>query len=428
VSCHAIIVIDLAFGDCGKGTIVDYLVRAREAHTVVRFNGGPQAGHNVVLPDGRHHTFSQFGSGTFVDGVRTFLSRFMLIEPYAMLNEAAPLEAIGVRSAWDRMTIDPRCKVITPIHQAANRIREVARGDRAHGTCGMGVGELMADHQQAPQFTLTAARLTDHDAIARCIRESRRRKLDELSEEIAIVRQSDSDRARQAIATLDDTGWLDAAIANYRIVAERVRLVDEPRALRESGTIIFEGAQGVLLDEAFGFHPHTTWSTTTAANAEQLLRDANFQGRSTTIGVLRTYFTRHGSGPFVTEDRTLKLPEPHNVAGGWQGAFRVGAFDAVAARYALSVAGRVDALAITHLDRLPKLPALICTAYRDRNGTESRDLDPATVTSAVPVMSEVDREATRFLQRVSHELNGLSIAIESFGPTWCEKRVRSFTA
>src|SRR5256885_5336673 len=110
---HAIIVIDLAFGDCGKGTIVDFLARRHDAHTVVRFNGGPQAGHNVITPEGLHHTFSQFGSATFIPGVRTLLSRFTLIEPYALVNEAEHLRELGVADATDRLLIDARCPVIT---------------------------------------------------------------------------------------------------------------------------------------------------------------------------------------------------------------------------------------------------------------------------------------------------------------------------
>jgi adenylosuccinate synthase len=90
---RAILIVDLAYGDCGKGTIADFLARHTSAHAVVRFNGGPQAAHHVVTPDGRHHAFARFGSGAFIPGVRTFLSRFMLIEPYALLNEANQLRA-----------------------------------------------------------------------------------------------------------------------------------------------------------------------------------------------------------------------------------------------------------------------------------------------------------------------------------------------
>ena len=80
---NAIILFDLTFGDAGKGSLVDYLARRHNAHTVIRFNGGAQAAHNVILPDGRHHTFSQFSSATFIKGVRTHLSRFMLFDPQA---------------------------------------------------------------------------------------------------------------------------------------------------------------------------------------------------------------------------------------------------------------------------------------------------------------------------------------------------------
>ena len=118
---------------------------AHGAHTVVRYNGGPQAGHNVVTPDGRHHTFSQFGAGTFVPGVRTHLACHMLVSPAAMLAEAAHLDGVGVPDAFARTTISARALVITPFQQAANRLRELARGDARHGSCGMGVGEAQAD-------------------------------------------------------------------------------------------------------------------------------------------------------------------------------------------------------------------------------------------------------------------------------------------
>src|SRR3954449_8277814 len=127
-SPRAILVVDLAYGDCGKGTVVDFLTRHTNAHTVVRFNGGPQAAHNVVTPGGRHHTFSQFGAGTLVPVVRTLLSRFVLIEPYALRNEAAHLAKVGAADALSRLWVDRRCPVIAPPHQAANRLRELARG------------------------------------------------------------------------------------------------------------------------------------------------------------------------------------------------------------------------------------------------------------------------------------------------------------
>ena len=139
---RAFIVTGLGFGDCGKGTVTDALTRRFDARLVVRFNGGAQAGHNVVLPDGRHHTFAQFGAGTFVEGVRTHLASHVVVHPTALAVEADYLARGGVPDALSRLTADPRCLVTTPFHQAAGRLRERLSG---HGTCGVGVGETMRD-------------------------------------------------------------------------------------------------------------------------------------------------------------------------------------------------------------------------------------------------------------------------------------------
>ncbi|MGE3913811.1 MAG: adenylosuccinate synthetase, partial [Chloroflexota bacterium] len=118
----AYILVGLGFGDEGKGAWTDYLARTEPVHTVVRFNGGAQAGHNVVTPDGRHHTFAQFGSGTLVRGVNTHLSRYMLVNPLAMLKEDEALQALGVTDALRRTSIDRRALLTTPIQVAANRL------------------------------------------------------------------------------------------------------------------------------------------------------------------------------------------------------------------------------------------------------------------------------------------------------------------
>ena len=148
---HAIVV-DLGYGDAGKGGIVDLLCHraARVAaggpvHTVVRFNGGAQAAHNVVTPGGRHHTFAQFGSGTLsAPGTRTFLSRCMLVDPLALVGEAGHLASLGVADPLALVAIDRDALLTTPYHQAANRAREAARGAARHGSCGMGIGETAA--------------------------------------------------------------------------------------------------------------------------------------------------------------------------------------------------------------------------------------------------------------------------------------------
>lgn len=120
---RAYIVIDLGFGDSGKGLLTDFLVRRLHANVIVRYNGGAQAGHNVVTSDGRHHTFSQFGSGTFIPGVRTYLSRHVVIHPTALLLEGDALQKFGIYNSFSRIRISDQSLVITPFHQAVNCIR-----------------------------------------------------------------------------------------------------------------------------------------------------------------------------------------------------------------------------------------------------------------------------------------------------------------
>jgi adenylosuccinate synthase len=172
---------------------------------------------------------------------------------------------------------------------------------------------------------------------------------------------------------VDELGDLDApsveqVVEAFGAFATRVALVDERELthLLRTGPVVFEGAQGVLLDEWRGFHPYTTWSTTTFDNAEVLLDESGCTDGAVRLGVLRTYTTRHGAGPFVTEDPALTadLPDSHNGLNHWQGAFRVGHFDAVAHRYAVEVAGGVDGVALTHLDvAAARTDLQVCDAY-----------------------------------------------------------------
>src|SRR3954468_257297 len=131
---RAIITVGLGFGDEGKGATVDFLVRKLEADLVVRYCGGSQAGHNVELPDGRRHTFSQFGAGTLAAPAppRTFLGPNVIIDPPALAREARHLTELGVHDPTRLLTIHPRCLVATPWHQALNRLRELSRGGARH--------------------------------------------------------------------------------------------------------------------------------------------------------------------------------------------------------------------------------------------------------------------------------------------------------
>jgi adenylosuccinate synthase len=399
---RAIIVTDLGFGDSGKGSVVDFLARQHDAHTVVRFNGGAQAAHNVVTPDGRWHTFSQFGAGSFVPGVRSYFSRHTLIDPLALANEAAHLIALGVADCYARLAIDRAALVITPFQQAANRLKELARGANRHGSCGMGIGETMADALASSETALRMGDLAD-DSAARKLAAIRDAKWAQLAAIAPDLPRSPDVQAMLALFAGSGASLIADIVCDYREIVQRLRVVDNRYLrdlLREPGSVIFEGAQGVLLDQDCGFPPYNTWTDTTFANALALLGEADYQGEVHKLGVLRTYFTRHGAGPFVTEAPELAplLPEAHNGLSAWQGSFRVGWFDAVAARYAVQVSGGIDSLALTHMDRLGALPAWQwCDGY-------VLDGQPYALTPPpVPVDQEAQGVITRDLFRVTPE-------------------------
>lgn len=351
---EAHIVVDLGFGDSGKGTVTDHLARDRRAHTVVRFNGGAQARHNVVAPDGRHHAFSQFGSATFVPGVATHLTRHMVLNPLAMLVEDRYLRERGVDDAFARTTVSAEALVISPFQRAANRLRELARSDGRHGSCGMGIGETVSDSLTLGRSVLRAGDLLDAGALTRKLRWLQSHKRAQMAEVLV--------RCRGIPAAAEEIAWLEKPLperylAGLSEFAARARIVEDGHLaviLARPGAVVFEGSQGVLLDEWRGFHPYTTWSTCTFENALGLLAEHAYDGRVERLGVVRAYMTRHGPGPFVTEDAglTARIPDPHNVMDDWQRGFRVGWFDAVAVRYAIAACGGVDALAVTCLDRL----------------------------------------------------------------------------
>ena len=374
---RAIIVFGLGFGDEAKGGTADYLTRVEGAHTVVRFNGGAQAAHNVITPNGRHHTFSQFGSGSFVSGVDTYLSRYMVCQPLSFLGEAAHLESLGVSNPFDHMFVDRRALAITPFQEAANRVREMARGGARHGSCGVGVGETVYDKLRFGDSVVFMGDIGNPHLLRyklRYMQNLKRREVEDLFPLLPNTKQ-----AENCLWTLTNSQAIPTTISLYEKVAARLQIVGE-RFVRDlfkkEGTIVFEGAQGVLLDERYGFHPYTTWSKPTPENALTLLDEFGFQGEVTTLGLLRGYGTRHGAGPFPTQDHVVSslVQDFHNTDNAWQHEFRVGHFDTILARYAIEVSGNVDFLGLTCLDRLAEFPEWkVCWAYQYK-GDDSQSL------------------------------------------------------
>ncbi len=442
---RAIIVTDLGYGDAGKGTIVDFLTCQYNAHTVIRFNGGAQAAHNVVTPDGRWHTFSQFGAGTFVPGVRSYFSRHTLIDPFALQNEAQHLINIGVTDCFNRLYIDRNALVITPYQQVANRLKELARGENRHGSCGMGIGETMSDALKDPDLALRMGDIVGFAShhTRRKLQRIRDAKWTELASFLPMLPSTPEAQAYAAMFTHESPHEITNILSDFEHITRQVHIVDESALhdwLGEPGCAIFEGAQGMLLDQDYGFPPYNTWSNTTFANALDLLHEADYQGDVHKLGVLRTYFTRHGAGCFVTEAPELAplLPEAHNTNSTYQQHFRVGWFDAVAARYALGVCGGIDSLALTHMDRLTDLPVYQwCDAYSLDGSPYDLVPAPAPVDQAVQALvtrdlfrvtshyQTVSPQPATVIETLENALN-VRVSVTSYGMTARDKRISPF--
>jgi len=350
----ATVVIGAGYGDEGKGLISDALVAAGGADaTVVRFNGGAQAGHTVSLDDGRRHVFHHVGSGTFA-GAATYLSRFFVANPILLVEELGELAALGL---YPHIAIDPAAPVTTPYDMMINQIAERARGEERHGSCGLGVGETV-ERSMHPQFALTANMLRKSDAVWATLLRIRSDWLPIRLAALGIRRLSQPDRALIGSDAVLER-WLDDVAAFLGAVT----IGGAAAMLRRVPSFIFEGAQGLMLDQDHGAFPYVTRSNTGLRNVLALAPEMDIDRLDITY-VTRAYATRHGAGPLAHE----LLGAPHNrtaeetnIANPWQGQLRYGVLDLSILQRAiagdLSHAAGADittshALAVTCLDQI----------------------------------------------------------------------------
>ena len=407
---RAVITVGLGFGDEGKGATVDFLARELRAEVVVRYSGGAQAGHNVELESGDRHTFSQFGAGTFA-GAATFLGRRMILCPSTLVPEADHLGQLGIANPHETLTVHPECLVSTSYHIAMNRLRERARGDDRHGSCGLGIGEARHYWLRYGQDAIVAGDLRDPRRLTAKLTLVRDRFLQEMQElprldESLVSEMHETNPAREAGLLQQDT---DGISLSHRIPAAK--------------TVLFEGAQGVLLDEWCGFHPYTTWSTVTPHHAWELVDEHGIED-VTVLGLTRAYTTRHGAGPFPTFDAemTKAINDPGNPENDWQGKIRSGPLDLVLLRYAIEAAG-IDGLVVNCLDQVGnEIP--ICGKYqkvtqfdRPRSQREQEELTKQ-LESARPVIKTVSRE--ELFDRLSQLA---PILIQASGPTADDREI-----
>lgn len=326
---QAIVTVGLGFGDEGKGSMVDALCQHMRADLVVRYSGGYQAAHHVVAPNGMSHCFSQWGAGTFCR-VPTWLWADVIIDPLAMVPESTHLTQVdSLLHPWSLLIVHPDCPVATSVHRLVNRRKETARGEHRHGSCGLGIGECRDMSRRFPEATIRALDLP-HRSLCR----------DKLMQQCELLDVDPN--------TLPDVAY---QLDTYQAVAQRWSYGDIPR--QPLAHVIFEGAQGVLLDEHVGFHPYTTWSTVTLQAAQEPLRQLQITDVHN-LGITRTMATRHGAGPLPGWQRDMKLPTDHNQFNEWQGDFRVGYLNDQLLSYAAGHCGdKLDSVALTWVDSMP---------------------------------------------------------------------------
>src|SRR6202167_1073673 len=398
-----VIIIGTQWGDEGKGKVVDLL--ADRARAVARFQGGHNAGHTLVI-DGRKTVLSLIPSGILRDGVQCFIGNGVVLSLPALFEESAMLMEQGV-PVFERLRISPACPLILPSHVALDRARESARGVNALGTTGRGIGPAYED--KVARRAVRVADLFQRDRFAA--------KLGEVLDFHNFVLQH---YYRQG--TVDFQKTLDEQLAMAAKIAPLV--TDVTAALQQlrqsSANVLFEGAQGAMLDVDLGTYPYVTSSNTTAGLAATGtgLGPRAFDG---VLGIVKAYTTRVGAGPFPTElfdEYGEHLSRVGHELGSVTGRRRrCGWFDSVALRRSI-VHSSCSLLCVTKLDVLDGLDVIrVCIGYRVRGETTSEtplftdaynEIDPVyeelpgwkQSTVGIPAHSALPGNARRYLERI----------------------------
>jgi adenylosuccinate synthase len=362
------IVLGAQWGDEGKGKIVDLL--AQDADIVARYQGGANAGHTIILPDGRKFVLHLIPSGIFHDGVKCVIGNGVVIDPVALREEIAMLAAAGI-DVKGRLFISHNAHLIMPYHKmldaaSEQRLKKVDNS-KAVGTTGRGIGPAYED-----KFARKGIRIVDL-----LDRESLREKLRS--------NVSEKNELLEKFYGSDQLCDIDKMIAEYEVFDKEmdVYITDTSlllnKAIKEGKSVLLEGAQAALLDIDFGTYPYVTSSNPTAGGACTGLGIPP-TAIHRVIGVAKAYATRVGNGPFPTELND-EIGERLRTVGGEFGATtgrprRCGWLDAVALRYTNMING-VTSLALTKLDVLSGLDEVkLCVRYE--RTTDGKQLEHFT--------------------------------------------------
>ena len=419
-----VVVIGTQWGDEGKGKVVDWLTD--KAHGVVRFQGGHNAGHTLVI-GGKKTVLHLIPSGILREHVMCYIGNGVVLSPQALLKEMDELQSVGI-DIYKRLKLSEACPLILPYHEAIDKARELAKGASKIGTTGRGIGPAYED-----KVARRAIRLQDifH-------RERFAAKLGEvLDYHNFVLKNYFNAETIDFQKTLDDT----------LVMADRIKplVMDVPRALYEANqsgkSLLFEGAQGALLDIDHGTYPYVT-SSNCISGAASAGSGVGPQMLNYVLGITKAYTTRVGSGPFPTElyDAVDKcdpigagLAKRGQEFGSTTGrARRCGWFDAAALKRSIQING-VSGLCITKLDVMDGMETVrLGVGYRI-NGIES-DILPAgadalvdcqaiyeempgwsQTTLGVQRYEELPQAARNYLERIA-TVCGVPIDMVSTGP------------
>jgi len=408
-----IAVLGAQWGDEGKGKIVDLLTP--NFSIVARYQGGHNAGHTVYA-NGRKFVLRLLPSGILHEGITCVIGNGVVVDPQALFAEIDELASAGI-AIGDRLIVSDKAHLILPYHRELDLLSEARRGERKIGTTSRGIGPAYED--KIARRGVRVGDLANPDALSSAIQHN-------VDARNRIIRESSMD-ANQVLADLR-TAW--------RRMAPWVQDVSLflARARRQNRPIMFEGAQGTLLDIDHGTYPYVTSSNATIGG---VCTGLGLPPRAIdgVLGVAKAYTTRVGEGPLPTEltgEIGNRLRETGQEFGAVTGRpRRCGWYDAVAVRYAVRVNG-LDALALTKLDVLDGMDELqICTAYRLAGSTITElPGDIAQLAACEPVYESVPgwkaptagvrryadlpKDAQRYIARLE-ELTGVPAAVLSTG-------------
>ncbi len=348
-------VVGAQWGDEGKGKIVDWL--SHRADVVVRFQGGHNAGHTLVI-DGKEYKLSLLPSGVVRPGKLSVIGNGVVVDPWHLLKEIETVRAKGVTITPDNLLVAENCPLILPVHSALDQAREAARGEHKIGTTGRGIGPAYED-----KVGRRAIRLCDLVEP-----ENLRWKIDGLLQHHNVLLRGFNLPEIDAAKLHADLLEVAPKILPY--AAPVWRCLEQARV--DGKLMLFEGAQAAMLDVDHGTYPFVTSSTTLAACAANG-SGVGIKSIGRVLGIAKAYTTRVGSGPFPTEDAS-EVGELMGSRGKEFGTVtgrkrRCGWFDAVMVRQAVKMGG-IDGIALTKLDILDVFKEIkICRAY-ELNGKE----------------------------------------------------------